>query len=412
MHKMLKIKRNKKGVSIIVGYVLLIVFAVIMGGIVYSGLRTYVPTETLECPDGVSLFVQDSNYCNNQLNLTIRNNGRFNVAGYYIFAANPGQEVETIDISPYINRSFGGRDWKNAIMFASLDENSFNPGNQTTNVFNIPSTKGTIYSVAIVPARFQEQDNRERFARCANVKIIERNFECELPPEECVPEGTAITCGTWVCGARTNNCGQQVTCLPDNCEVDGQVCNDVGQCVVPIPNCGNGILNTGEECDDGDTDAGDGCSGICTIEDDWGCSLNPTPPPASVCYLLCGDGITNGNEVCDGNTQICTINGYSGTQTCNDLCSEWNTCTTTEYCGDGIRNGNEECDDGNTNDNDVCKNDCTLSPSTDCSRNCILQNYAWGYCTSTSTCTAQGGTRPFSGNQYCGAGEGFCCCIP
>jgi len=170
---------NKKGVSIIIGYVLLIAFAVIMGAVVYSGLRTYVPTETVECPDGVSLFVQDSNYCGNQLNLTIRNNGRFNVAGYYVLASNSSeQEQATLDISPYINRNFYGRDWKNAVMFSSLEENSFNPGNQTTNVFDIPVSKGTIYSVSIVPARFQVQDNKERFARCANVKIVEKDFSC------------------------------------------------------------------------------------------------------------------------------------------------------------------------------------------------------------------------------------------
>jgi cysteine-rich repeat protein len=36
--------------------------------------------------------------------------------------------------------------------------------------------------------------------------------------------------------------------------------------VVPI-NCGNGVLESPEECDDGNTTSGDGCSSFCTIEE-------------------------------------------------------------------------------------------------------------------------------------------------
>lgn len=34
------------------------------------------------------------------------------------------------------------------------------------------------------------------------------------------------------------------------------------------PNCGNGILDAGEECDDGNNVDGDGCAADCTIEQD------------------------------------------------------------------------------------------------------------------------------------------------
>ena len=33
-----------------------------------------------------------------------------------------------------------------------------------------------------------------------------------------------------------------------------------------VPSCGNGILDPGEECDDGNNVYLDGCSGVCLIE--------------------------------------------------------------------------------------------------------------------------------------------------
>jgi cysteine-rich repeat protein len=39
--------------------------------------------------------------------------------------------------------------------------------------------------------------------------------------------------------------------------------------------CGNKVMESGEECDDGNTDALDGCSSSCTIEDPDSCSAAP-----------------------------------------------------------------------------------------------------------------------------------------
>src|SRR5262249_51290885 len=59
--------------------------------------------------------------------------------------------------------------------------------------------------------------------------------------------------------------------------------------------CGNGIIDPGEQCDDGNTVSGDGCSNVCTIEAGW----------MSMCVVVpvCGDGLLRGGETCDdGNT--------------------------------------------------------------------------------------------------------------
>jgi cysteine-rich repeat protein len=46
---------------------------------------------------------------------------------------------------------------------------------------------------------------------------------------------------------------------------------------LPPSDCGNGVLDTGEQCDDGNNYIGDGCSNTCQVEASWMCT-NPLPP--------------------------------------------------------------------------------------------------------------------------------------
>ena len=59
--------------------------------------------------------------------------------------------------------------------------------------------------------------------------------------------------------------------------------------------CGNGVVNPGETCDDGNLAGGDGCSAVCIVEPGYRCSGTP-----SVCVLDTldsdGDGLTNAEE--------------------------------------------------------------------------------------------------------------------
>ena len=110
---------------------------------------------------------------------------------------------------------------------------------------------------------------------------------------------------------------------------------------IDCTDCGNGTLNAGEDCDDGNSVGYDGCSPSCTIEDGWQCS-----PDEPICIELCGDGILVGAEGCDdGNT----INGDGCSARCV-LEPGWD-CTEPpsvcdERCGDGRVVGVEQCDEG------------------------------------------------------------------
>ncbi len=105
---------------------------------------------------------------------------------------------------------------------------------------------------------------------------------------------------------------------------------DSASCLTPAGTCGNGVVEPGEQCDDGNTVAGDGCSPTCQLE-------------------VCGNGYVDPGEQCDdGNT-------VSG-----DGCSA--TCQREPRCGDGVVDPGEECDDGNTVNGDGCSAQCLLEP--------------------------------------------------
>ena len=96
--------------------------------------------------------------------------------------------------------------------------------------------------------------------------------------------------------------------------------------------CGDGDLNYGEFCDDGNQISGDGCSAGCVVE-------------------YCGDGILQLGigETCD-----------DGNRMDGDWCDS-NCQRESWFCGDGILREDlgEVCDDGNTVDGDGCAGDCS-----------------------------------------------------
>lgn len=110
--------------------------------------------------------------------------------------------------------------------------------------------------------------------------------------------------------------------------------------------CGNGILELGEECDDGNTVAGDGCSSLCATE--------PT---------VCGNTVLEAGEQCDDGNRI---DGDGCSSSCAlEIGSGGGYVTPYSYhaCGNARREETEECDDGNRTAGDGCDSQCLLEPS-------------------------------------------------
>jgi len=158
-----------------IGYILLITAAVVMSIILYQWMKTYIPKEPLKCPDGVSIFIKEVNFnCTSyKLDITLKNNGMFNIAGYFIHATNSSdQELATIDLSQYLVG--GAINVSNSVIFTMWEDNSFKPNDEIINRFNLSATGfGQIHLIEIIPTRFQEEENKIRFVSCGNSKVKE-----------------------------------------------------------------------------------------------------------------------------------------------------------------------------------------------------------------------------------------------
>ncbi len=124
--------------------------------------------------------------------------------------------------------------------------------------------------------------------------------------------------------------------------------------------CGDGVVDTGEQCDDGNDALNDGCTNLCAIEEGWSCIGSP-----SICEAGCGDGVIAGDETCDDGNPAeadgCAFCAVEAGWSCN---GEPSICATT--CGDNVVAGAESCDDGDLNDQDGCNSGCNTEPGWTC----------------------------------------------
>ena len=178
-----------------------------------------------------------------------------------------------------------------------------------------------------------------------------------------------------------------------------KVCNlkqNPAQCAEPNT-CGNGKLEAGEFCDDGNIELADGCNANCKIENGTQCAENDACASAicdatnatPVCESIdtCGNNIVETLEVCDdGNI----TNGDGCDENCklednvecvddalcaSGVCDKSTTpgrCEPSNTCGNNIIEKGEACDDGGTIIGDGCDSLCNIEDAMNCvgDRNC------------------------------------------
>ncbi len=232
------------------------------------------------------------------------------------------------------------------------------------------------------------------------------DFDCSYG-SACVPANTNATCTPQNNDGCTDQCerefcGDGTTQPNEQCD-DGNTDTTDGCAACKPANCGDGFVWAGnEECDPGAfMGFGVNCSATCTI---------PPPPPPLECTGLCGDGCIrfsgeNPEECDDANT-----NSGDG---CSSDCKR-------EYCGDGVPDSNgpdniddtaddEACDDGGT-----CfvgaSGSCRVGDPEACAETSFVCENGGGACSDASDCN--GGTctkiRPECVADSCDACDNEC----
>jgi cysteine-rich repeat protein len=188
---------------------------------------------------------------------------------------------------------------------------------------------------------------------------------CSVCKDDCCPCGDDVCSAGEVCGECPQdccpNCGNGTLDSGEGCD-DGNNAPDDG-CGVGctdedgVATCGNGLHEAGEACDDGNTEGADGCGADCKLEYICGdniCEGNVGEnciTCLSDCCPNCGDGIVNEAEECDGVVPVtvpsCLDQCYpGGAASCTSCLVDYTTCEgALPVCGNGAIECGEVCDD-------------------------------------------------------------------
>lgn len=153
-------KNNKRGISELLSYVLLITLALAMAGGVYAWLKFYAsnPLPEEQC-EGVSLAITSVTCTNNELTITLKNTGRFNV-----FA-----RVKLYNGDKYITEGDIKKISEGIMKTIDIGDEDGETGTIEYNE--------DIIKIEVIPFKHNEEKGYDQF--CSNAQITETVTGCE-----------------------------------------------------------------------------------------------------------------------------------------------------------------------------------------------------------------------------------------
>ena len=169
----MKILKNKKGISLMISYVMLILISVTIAISLFAWLKLVANVEPVEsCGDGTSMIVTDYQCVGKILKLTVKNNGRFNIDGFVLTVGNNTGRVPITPIVPLDDASVS------VVLGQYIFKDTFKPEDSRETLFEGPSVSFSfIRNIRIQP--FILVNSGDKIV-CEN-SIIKQNLDnCQI----------------------------------------------------------------------------------------------------------------------------------------------------------------------------------------------------------------------------------------
>ncbi len=136
------------GISEIISYVILVTITLSISVGIYAWLKYQIPNcnendidcfSPVDCPDGTSIMINEYECGTGSVNITLENNGRFNISGIILSVTNDPGGIPSSYLYPIVSHINGS---KTAAAGEYIFQNPLNPNNEIKVMFTNRDKKG------------------------------------------------------------------------------------------------------------------------------------------------------------------------------------------------------------------------------------------------------------------------------